>query len=439
MTRKPAVSPAQAAWAVLVAGTALALATYAPGYMSYDSVAQLRAARTGIYDGWHPPLMSVLWGALDAVVPGPLGMLLFHVLLFWGGLALWVREGALRARAAAVIGLFPPVFAHIGTIWKDVGLGAALVFATALIARTQRTGSRVALVGALAALFYAVAARQNGAAAVLPLALWAGAAAVRALNLGLRRHAVPAGAVIGGTLVAMAFTVNASLVKAEDPRACPIYGVLLHDLAAVSIGAGELLLPPFQRQYAPGLTVDALRGRYVAGWFDPLVAPVAGQPPLLDVADTAEKCRQMKEAWWSAIPSHLGIYLRHRWSVFRNVLGVERVWYPFQETTVPNEFGFPAPERPWNRRVNSFFLALQYTPLFRGWPYLLLAIGCLVAAIRRGPGAAPAALAVSASGVAYVLPYFLFSPASDFRYCWWTVCASLLATGLLARRGAAAL
>src|SRR5262249_35832260 len=67
---------------------AIHILVYRPGYMSGDSVTQLTEGRLGTYNGWHPPIMSWLWGQLDAIVPGPIGMLALHDLVFFGSLTL---------------------------------------------------------------------------------------------------------------------------------------------------------------------------------------------------------------------------------------------------------------------------------------------------------------------------------------------------------------
>ena len=77
--------------AASLTGASLAILSFYPGYMSYDSLAQLAQARLGIYHDWHPPLMGWIWGILDRGIPGPAGMLLLHNAIFWAGLGLTVH------------------------------------------------------------------------------------------------------------------------------------------------------------------------------------------------------------------------------------------------------------------------------------------------------------------------------------------------------------
>ena len=75
----------EALWIIVpvLIGIVFTLYVFYPGYMSNDSVDQLTQGRENLYNAWHPPIMSWVWGRLDQVIPGPLGMLIFHNLLFW--------------------------------------------------------------------------------------------------------------------------------------------------------------------------------------------------------------------------------------------------------------------------------------------------------------------------------------------------------------------
>ncbi|MBA3357229.1 MAG: hypothetical protein H0U18_15075 [Pyrinomonadaceae bacterium] len=108
-----------------------------PGYMSPDSLDQWNQGRTRTFWDYHPPLMSMVWGILDRFIPGPFGMLLLHNAIFWTGAAVFWRH---TRRKSILLGLglssfafLPPVLALLSTIWKDVGLGASLFLASALL------------------------------------------------------------------------------------------------------------------------------------------------------------------------------------------------------------------------------------------------------------------------------------------------------------------
>src|SRR4051812_11178145 len=75
-------------WLSATFGFLITIYFFRPGFMTPDPTAQLAEARSGIYTDLHPPLTALLWRYLDAIIPGPLGMLVFHNLMFWAALAI---------------------------------------------------------------------------------------------------------------------------------------------------------------------------------------------------------------------------------------------------------------------------------------------------------------------------------------------------------------
>jgi hypothetical protein len=157
---------------ILIAGWLLLVLYAHPGYMSYDSVLQLLQARSGEYTGGHPPMMGVLWGLIDAVIPGPFGMLLVQIACFMAGVyALLSRWMSARAAALATVALSlaPPISAVLSVIWKDSQMIAFLALGAALLLSPRRN---VRLAG-LALLWLATSMRYNAFAMTLPLVvLW---------------------------------------------------------------------------------------------------------------------------------------------------------------------------------------------------------------------------------------------------------------------------
>ena len=54
-----------------------------PGSMTWDSLEQLRQARTGDYGDWHPPAMAFIWSLFIFIKDGPSMMLVFHISMLW--------------------------------------------------------------------------------------------------------------------------------------------------------------------------------------------------------------------------------------------------------------------------------------------------------------------------------------------------------------------
>src|SRR5262245_52258177 len=164
-----------------------------PGYMSTDSAAQLAQARSDIFTDAHPPIMAVEWAVLDAIVAGPILMLLVQGALFLGGVY-GVLVRALTPRTAAIVAvgvlLFPPVLTPMAVIWKDSQMAAFLVAGTALLLDERRRRRMIGF-GLIAA---GCAFRYNAVAAALPLLvlLFVWKPDIR----GWRRYAIAGGATI---------------------------------------------------------------------------------------------------------------------------------------------------------------------------------------------------------------------------------------------------
>jgi urea transporter len=175
--------------AVVAAGCVLVLASFYPGYMSADSLDQLGQARQGMLNDHHSPVMTMLWAFLDRLWPGPQGIVLFHNVCFWSGTAilcgLAFRRMTFAILATFSMGLAPPIFALLGTAWKDVGFGCSLLLAVALLALAERTGRPRWILASVPLLFYAISVRHDGIVGVFPVCLWAGTLFARA-NLRAR-------------------------------------------------------------------------------------------------------------------------------------------------------------------------------------------------------------------------------------------------------------
>src|SRR6185312_3892542 len=123
-----------------------------PGHFSTDSVIQLLEGRTGHYETWHPPVMSLLLGLADAVTPGAGLFAAFDATLLFGSLLLLVRVRdqvswwAIPVLAACA--LTPQFLLYPGLVWKDVLFAHASVAGFACLAfaggRWERRDLRVA-------------------------------------------------------------------------------------------------------------------------------------------------------------------------------------------------------------------------------------------------------------------------------------------------------
>ncbi len=158
---------------ILAVGWALVLVYGYPGQVTTESLEVLRAVRKNHPADVDPPMLYVLWKALEVVIAGPLGLFVVQVVTFSVGA--WVILGrALSPRGAAwaATGLlvFPPILvpmAMIGT--HSLMAGFLLLGAAGLL--SERRGRRVA---GVAALFAATAVHEAALVATLPLVIVVG-------------------------------------------------------------------------------------------------------------------------------------------------------------------------------------------------------------------------------------------------------------------------
>jgi hypothetical protein len=412
--------------AIAALGTALTVAVFWPGYMSEDSFFQLAQARTGDYTVHHPPLMALLWKPLDVLLPGPGLLLVLQAALAWSGAALFmslVFRGWGAPVALLAFCLWPTVFSYLGTMWKDVQLGVALLWGTSLTLAADRFGWRRALWIAPLAFFYGAAARHNGLPAILPLAVWWGW--VLAKSLGWRRRRL-IGAVAGLALTIGTWggvtAVNGWLTR-DHPIPPPEQALYIYDLIGLTGATGRLYVPDYILQQPEARSINWL----VRLWYPHTLSAIFYDPGNLQFTSDPGKLSTLHRAWFRAVSDNPGIYFRHRLIMFSYLLGANTpvVHYPFHDGMVKNDLGFTFQRTPLNVAVMDLLHAIQNSLFFRGWAYLAaclaLGLGALLLGRLDGLG-----LALGASALAYALPYFMICPTGDFRYLWWTVLATLL-------------
>jgi hypothetical protein len=110
--------------AMLAASYGLTLWIFYPGVMTWDAKFVYEDIAKGTLGDWQSPVMTLLWGLIDTIAPGPGSMFLLIATSYWLGFGLLSFVLATRARRAAlllpILSLMPPAFAFVGIIWRDV-------------------------------------------------------------------------------------------------------------------------------------------------------------------------------------------------------------------------------------------------------------------------------------------------------------------------------
>jgi len=415
-------------------GFVVTLVTFWPGYMSTDSFNQLMQARAHSYADWHPPLMSWLWGRLDSVLPGPGGMLILHNLCFWSALAIIVRN-CFRSSTAAIlvpaIGFLPPVFGLLSTIWKDVGVGAMLLLAFALLQTACIRRSRLCLWSALLPLAYGALVRHNGLFAALPLALWWGKLAMKIHDRSWTRRWVLTGAVLFLALLLLSRAVSWVLTSGRSEY--HQQEILLHDLAAISVARHENLLPDYLRSGPRALSLERLAEIYHPSNAVTLWCCQGQRIPLtLDPSEV----RQLMKQWFETVLTNPSVYLEHRWTMARSQFGIggRAVALPFYNGIDDNSLGLRFTPGRWNGWVMARLDATKYSLLFRGWVYVLATVALLAICYRFRRENFETAMVLGSSGLLYALASFPIAPIGDFRLLWWAVLTAWVLPLIVFRR-----
>ncbi|MFH0897535.1 MAG: hypothetical protein V1850_05770 [Candidatus Bathyarchaeota archaeon] len=423
-------------WILMPVTTGMLLTIYIfyPGYMSPDSIDQLTQARQGLFTDWHPPMMSWLWGCFDRIIPGPLGMLVFHNLLFWSGVGLLVPlivphwSNALKCIVIITVGMFPPIFMLLSTIWKDVGMAGAFLFGSAWIFYAEKKQSLIAFVLGIIAIGYGMALRHNAIIATIPLGMYASKTLYNLLSMDFKRHQSVAIGVMGFVLLGLMLGSIKTIEKrlTHGSTIYPIQQIFVHDLTALSIDLDTVLLPDYLLQ--PQLpTIEDLKKIYTPDTIVPLFC-CDRTTFRLQMTQLPKDISDLFNQWGKTILAHPLLYLTHRMRVFSRQFGIvgKRVCYPYHYGIDNNSLGLLYKERPLTRVV---FAAIKPVDnfLFRGWIYIVISTAMLTyISLRKKRDYPLVVTAINFSGWFYGMAYFFIATTCDFRMHYWTVVATVV-------------
>ncbi|HMO17669.1 MAG TPA: hypothetical protein PKA63_05825 [Oligoflexia bacterium] len=396
---------------IAICGWCFGVLYFWPGFMSNDSVYQLEMSRSGFYDNWHPPMMSVMWGILEfALFNGPGPMLLMQMTLYWVTVYLLVCHyvsSSSRSHTLLIIGLWPPFFLHAGVIWKDVQMSLALLFAFCLLVCIKKKS--ISLPCAAFFLLYAVMVRHNSFFASIPIwFLWVSRVfTARTCYLWLI-----------AILVGLFTFVFANLVLERATGSVdrlPFQQILVHDLVAVSLASHENFLPLYLDP-SKKLSSDDFAKIYTPCELVPLFCCDDLIVRLKTTTDI-ENVNSLKSSWIKAVLSNYKAYFFHRSSVFKELLGVgEGGCLPFYYGIVDNSLGIYLPENSIRDIVHALFWDIRNSVLFSSWPYILILMVLLCFSRSLPSGLSILVL----SGSLYFFPYYFIATTCDFRMTLWS-------------------
>jgi hypothetical protein len=407
-----------------VAGFALTVLVFFPGYLTNDAGYIYGFMKTWSFGDWQSPLMSVIWWLVDPIAPGSGSMFLLTASLYWiafGVLALTIaRRAPWIGVAVPILALAPPASFMLGMIWRDVLFAAIwLLAATLAFAMVQRRAALRLPAQAVALTFVAIGIllRPNaiiGAPLLAAYVIWPAGFAWKRVALAF------APLLLAGFLIVQ--VVYYGIFNVE--RQHPLHSLLVFDLGGITYFSGE-------NQFPVEWNADQ----------SALLASRCYDPERWDTYWTIEPCNfvmqrlerkddvifgtsRLTQAWAHALLAHPLAYLEHRASVSWRFLAVANLTLELYRIDAPEHAALA--RNPYFQAAVAIHRVLGGTIVFRTgfWLILAAAVGGFAWRARATPPGA-FALGVSTSAVVYVMTFFVVGVAADFRYGYWCVLATL--------------
>jgi hypothetical protein len=406
-----------------VAGFGLTLLIFYPGIMTYDAKYVYEDIAKHTLGDWQSPVMTVLWALIDPIAPGSASMFLLTAASYW--LAFGILGCTLAGRSALLgvlpplLALLPPAFVLVGVLWRDVLFAVtwllAIVLTFAVADRPTRARAPVQII-AFALCCLGVLLRPNSIIAAPLLAIYI----VWPLQMRWKRTAflfVPAIA----AFFALVQIVYYGVLGATRQHA--LQSIMIFDLGGISHFTKENQFPVTWNERDTALLLNSC---YRPTEWD-LYWRLEPCKFVMHKIETEEKLfgtPAITKAWASALVRHPVAYLEHRASFMWNFLGSSNLTMWVANIEKPDETAFP--DRPAFAALMIVHDVLKPTVLFRAGFWLLVCL--LMSALawrRRNTPEGAFTIAACGSASLYVLTFFSVGVASDFRYGYWAVLASI--------------
>jgi hypothetical protein len=340
------------------------------------------------------------------------------------GYALAHRSTCLSV-SSPILALMPPAFVFVGIIWRDVLFGVTWLLAgvVAFVGFDREKRNRIlAQAIALSLCGLGVLLRPNALIAAPILAAYI----IWPAQFRWRRTAVifvPAAAIFFGLVQFIYYGALGAT------RQHPLQSIMVFDLGGISHFAKENQFPVRWNDREQQLV---LNGCYRPTEWDIYwrIEPCEFVMHRLEAGEKLFGTPAVTEAWARAIASHPIAYIEHRASFMWNFLSGSNLTMWVVNIENPAKSVFPG--RSAFAILRAAHDALKPTPLFRAGTWLVVSMVIFVFAWRRRDTREGAfAIGVCGSAIVYVLTFLAVGVASDFRYAYWAVLASVASVSVI--------
>lgn len=408
---------------LLLCEMAFLVGAYWPGAMSIDSISQYEQAVTHTYEDWHPPIMAWVWSCFILVYKGPIPMLLFHTFMLFGATTLLCLMCIKKSRISwiwLILPLLPFIAGLSGVLWKDIGMAYAFFFAFALFhlgIHTQRRSYYRYLLFFFSTMFflYAFWVRDNAIMASAPIVYYL-------VKIGYpnwkKIYVFGVSCIILICLFCMGRGINKYLLNVKKTNPTSI--MKIDEIAATSRVVGknlffkESIVHEFPVEELPIIQLDK-------GW---------GFYPRVQLSDDV-----LKENWCFVIKNEPWAYVKAKIRLFNNF---SRFLFKSPHVVTcflmhKNNYGFSLEKGRASDILDSYvnttknILPILFLPIF----WIPLAGILFLYVLKRNDLLGIEVKMLSSSAGCYYLGYFIVTPTPDYRFIYWTVLATTVATFLL--------
>jgi hypothetical protein len=422
---------AQAAWryaylavAVLIAaGYSLTFLVFYPGVMTYDAKFVYEDIAKHVLGDWQSPAMTVLWALIDPVAPGPGSMFLLIATSYWVGFGVlaftMARRSIWLAVLVPILAMTPPAFVFVGMIWRDMLFATSWLLAAVIAFAAAGYGGGVRLTAQVVAIVlcaFGVLLRPNALIAAPIL----GAYIAWPTEFYWKRAAITFVPAMTLFFVLIQLVYYGALGAA---RQHPLQSIMVFDLGGISHFTGQNQFPV---TWSSSESAMLLNGCYRPNEWDIYwrLEPCEFVMHKLEKDEKLFGTPAIQNAWAYSVVRHPIAYLEHRTGFMWNFLTGANLTMWVADIERPEKDVFP--DRPAFVTLKRIHDVLKPTPLFRAGAWLLGCIAvCGLAWRRRETPEGAFAIGICGTAAVYVVTFFVVGVASDFRYGYFAVLATI--------------
>lgn len=416
--------------AILIAvGYSLTLLVFYPGVMTYDAKFVYEDIAKHTLGDWQSPAMTVLWALIDPIAPGSASMFLLIVSFYWLGFGLLAftlaRRSVLVAVCVLILALAPPAFAFVGMIWRDMLFSTTWLLAAVIVFATLGRGERLRVMAQVLAIVlcvFGVLLRPNALTAAPIL----GAYIAWPMKVYWKRAAIAFVPAMVLFFLLVQFVYYGVL---GATRQHPLQSIMVFDLGGISHFTRENQYPV---TWTPAESKLLLDDCYRPTEWDIYwrIAPCEFVMHRLEKDEKVFGTSAVQSAWAYAVFRHPVAYLKHRAGFMWNFLtGANLTMWVTDVERPDREVFLDRPAFVMFKRVHD---VLKATPLFRAGTWLVACIAiCGLAWRRRETAEGAFAIGLCATAAVYVATFFAVGVASDFRYGYLAVLATIAGGAVL--------